>query len=141
MTAPSTAGSTSVLRYVAAFLVVAIGCPAALVAGEAIGCISQSTGIEAECAVEGLVWSPFILVATGIVAGLIVGGWRALVLIPLAVLAGMILMFAVAWAFGTRPPIGAVQGFIAMLWFLVPVSIGYGLGRAVMRIARALRRG
>ncbi len=131
----------SALRYVATFLIVALGCPVALVAGEAIGCISASTGFDAECAVDGLFYSPFILVATGVVAGVIVGGWRAMLLMPAAILTGMVLIFIVAWTLGTRPPVGFVEGVIATLWFLVPVTIGYGLGRTAMWIARAVRRG
>jgi hypothetical protein len=52
----------------------------------------------------------------------------------LGVLVGMVAIPIVASIVGNPVPIDPVQGVIATIWFMPPVLIGYGVGRAVARL-------
>jgi len=129
-----------IVRRLAAILVVAASCPLALFGGALLGCATQ--GLTARCALDGILVSPILLAAAGMVAGLLVRGWGGLGLATLGVLLGMITIPLIATAIGNSVPIDPVQGVIATAWFLPPVLIGYGVGRVVARaVIRPRRQG
>jgi hypothetical protein len=131
--------SSELLRDLAALVVAAVACPAALFGGALLGCAAQ--GLTATCALEGILVSPILLFAAGVVAGLLSNGWVGLVFVMGGVLAGMVSIPLLASAIGNPVPIDPVQGVIATLWFLPPVVIGYGLTRGAFRLVPSRRRG
>lgn len=131
-TAPST-----LARNVAAVAIVAAGCPAALFGGALIGCASQ--GFSASCAMSGLFLSPLLLIAAGLLAGLLARGVAGLVVLLAGVAIGMTALLVLAGLLGDPLPLDPVQGIIAWVWFITPTTVGYGLGRIGVRLAAALR--
>jgi len=127
-----TARPFSLARGLAALVVIALACPGALLAGALLGCASQ--GFDSECAMEGILRSPFILAGAGLAAGLLTRGWRGLGLVLVGVLIGMVAILIVSYLAGNLVLIGPVEGTIATLWFAVPVTLGYGIGRIIGRL-------
>jgi hypothetical protein len=124
--------SRTLARDVAAVVVVAVACPAALFGGALASCAAQ--GLTPSCAINGVLVSPILLVAAGALAGILVRGWRGLALVGGGVVLGLIAIPLVATAAGNPVPIDPVQGVIAMIWFLPPVTLGYGIARGVARL-------
>ena len=118
------------LRDLIAFLVVAAACPIAVWGGAILGCLGQ--GFNAACAVT--VISPAILLAAGIIAGLVTSGWTGLLAGFLGNLAGMVLILVLSFGVSAPVPLDPVSGVIAMVWFGVPIITGYGLGRLAWRL-------
>ncbi len=133
----TTAARRSQARDLAAVSFVAAACPAALFGGELLGCLLDAS--SPSCALDGLFLSPFLLVGAGLVAGTLLHGWRGLALLALGVILGMVALLVVSLVVGSLVPIDPVQGVIATIWFLAPTSTGYALGRAVARLAGAIR--
>ena len=127
-------GSRSIARDIAAIILVAVACPVALFGGALASCAAQ--GLTPSCAVNGVLVSPILLLAAGAVAGILTRGWRGLGLVGVGVVLGLIAVPLVAMAAGNPVPIDPVQGVIAMIWFLPPVALGYGIARGLARLTK-----
>jgi hypothetical protein len=130
-------GSRSLVRDLAALVLVAASCPAALFGGALLGCAAQ--GFTSSCALNGILVSPPLLLATGIVAAWLTSGWAGLGIVAAGVLAGMIAIPLLAAAAGNPVPIDPVQGVFATFWFFPPVALGYGIGRGIARLIASRR--
>jgi hypothetical protein len=124
--------SRSPLLDLVAVLVVAVACPAALFGGSLIGCVSE--GFTPDCALNAWFISPVLLVGAGVAAGLLTRGWTGLLLMWVGVAIGMTALLLLSYAAGRPVPLDPISGFIATIWFLTPVIIGYGIGRLVSRL-------
>jgi hypothetical protein len=138
------AGSGTLVRDLAAIVIVAVACPVALfggavVGGALLGCATD--GLTPDCALNGILVSPILLLAAGLVAGLLTSGWPGLGFVTFGVIAGMVTIPILTAAAGNPVPIDAVQGIIAMLWFLPPVALGYGFARGIARLVARARAG
>lgn len=69
---PVSTDSRTMIRDIAALLLVAVACPAALFGGALLGCAAQ--GLTASCALTGILVSPILLLAAGAVAGILTRG-------------------------------------------------------------------
>ncbi len=122
----------TLLRRVAALVVVALACPIALFGGALVSC--AAAGLTPTCAVDGILTSPILLAAAGLGASLLARGWAGLTFVVLGVLAGMVAIPLLASVAGNPVPIDPVQGVIATIWFTPPVLTGYGAGRGLARL-------
>ncbi len=120
------------LRRIVAFLVVVAACPAALFGGALAGCAAQ--GFSPDCALTGILISPPLLLASGVLAGVLMGGWLGLLVVAIAVVVGMIVLYVIAAGTGNVLPFDPIQGIIATIWFLGPVAAGYAIARAGARL-------
>jgi hypothetical protein len=128
----------TLVRRLAALVLVATACPTALFGGALLGCATG--GLSASCAIDGILVSPVLLVGAGLGASFLARGWTGLGFVMLGVLVGMIAIPVVASVAGNPVPIDPVQGVIATVWFMPPVVIGHLVGRGVARL-RARSRG
>jgi hypothetical protein len=122
----------SLLRDVIALVVVAVACPAALFGGSMLGCVGQ--GFDASCALNAIVISPVLLLAAGIVAGLVSRGWTGLLIVFVGTVIGMAAILILSFGVGDPVPVDPISGALATTWFFAPVAIGYGIGRLVWRL-------
>lgn len=125
----------SPLRDLVAILIVAAACPAALFGTSMVGCMGQ--GFSADCALSAAYVSPVILIAAGIAAGLLTRGWIGLFLMWVGVAVGMTALLVLSYLADRPVPLDPISGFIATVWFLAPVVIGYGMGRGISRLFSA----
>jgi hypothetical protein len=125
----------SLPRDLVATLIVAIACPVALFGGSMVGCVGQ--GFNATCALSAVFISPIVLFAAGLVAGLVTRGWVGLLLMWVGVAIGMTALLVLTYAVDRPVPLDPISGFIATVWFLTPVVIGYGLARLLAWLFRA----
>jgi hypothetical protein len=130
----------SLLRDIVAFVLVAVACPVAVFGGSAAGCIGAS-GFVSECALNGVWIAPLMLVAAGLIAGLVTRGWTGLFIVFVACVTGMVGILVISFGVGRPVPVDLFSGAIATVWFLAPLVIGYGAGRAVMYLRRRRARG
>ncbi len=124
--------STDTIRRLVAFVAVVAACPAALFGGALAGCAAQ--GFSPDCALSGILISPFLLLGAGLLAGVLVRGWGGLGLVVVGVVVGMVVLYLIAVATGTVLPFDPVQAVIATTWFLAPTLAGYLVARAAMRL-------
>ncbi|MFH1474955.1 MAG: hypothetical protein ABIG85_03760 [Chloroflexota bacterium] len=129
----------TLLRRLAALLVVAVACPLALFGGALLGCATQ--GLTRSCAVDGiLLVAPILLPGAGLGASLLARGRAGLGFVILGVLVGMLAIPVVASIAGNPVPIDPVQGMFATVFFLPQVLIGHGVGRGLSRLRARPRR-
>ena len=121
-----------VLRDTLALVTVAVACPLAVLAQWFIGCVGQ--GVDARCATNAVVISPLLLVLAGVLAGWATSGWTGLLLSYVGGVIGMTSILALAWVIGREVPFDPISGVIATFWFMMPVTIGYGLARIGARV-------
>ncbi len=121
-----------VMRDAIAFLIVAFACPVAVFGGSNLGCVGQ--GFSASCAMTAVFISPLMLIAAGVLAGLVTRGWTGLLLVLIGVLVGMVSILLMSFGVGKVVPLDPISGLIATVWFGVPVMIGYGIGRVAWRL-------
>ncbi|MEI7744900.1 MAG: hypothetical protein WCK58_14275 [Chloroflexota bacterium] len=124
----------SVLRDLAALVVIILACPAALFGGSMLGCVGQ--GFNAGCAMTAMFVSPILLLTAGLVAGLITRGWTGLMLVLIGTLLGMSAILLLSFGVGQPVPLDPISGVIATVWFSGPIAIGYGIGRLIIHIVR-----
>lgn len=118
----------SLLRDVLALVLVAVACPLAVFGGSAAGCIGQG-GFEADCALNGVWIAPLMLSVAGGVAGLVTRGWTGLLIVAVGTVIGMVSILVLSFAVGRPVPVDPVSAFIATVWFMAPIVIGYAVGR------------
>jgi hypothetical protein len=131
----------STLRDWIALVVVALACPLAVFGGTNIGCVGQ--GFTSECAYTAVIISPALLVIAGVAAGLVSRGWTGLLIVGIGTVVGMFLILIFSYASGRPVPVDWFSGMVATVWFFGPLAIGYGIGRAAVRLndMRLRRRG
>jgi hypothetical protein len=111
---------------IAAVAIVAIACPTALFGGALTGCAGG--GFNGGCATSASFLAPMLLIAVGIIAAILVRGWRGFALVVLGVILGMIAIFALSAAGGSILPFDLITGTLWTLWFLAPVTLGWVFG-------------
>jgi hypothetical protein len=129
----------SVLRDLAALVVVALACPIAVFGGSAAGCIGED-GFEASCALNGVWIAPLMLVAGGALAGLLTRGWTGLLVVLVGTFIGMTSILGLSFAVGRPVPVDLFSGVVATIWFAAPIVIGYAIARAVHRVRLSNQR-
>lgn len=117
------------LRDILATLIIAIACPAAVFGGSMVGCIVD--GFSARCAMNAAFISPFLLVAAGALAGTSTRGWTGLLLVYVGGVIGMTSILVLSYAVGRPVLVDPISAIIATIWFMAPVTFGYGVGRFV----------
>jgi hypothetical protein len=125
------------LRDWLALAIVAVACPAALIGGSLLTCVGQE-GLTTECAVRAITVTPFLLLASGVLAGIITRGWTGLFAIFIGTVLGMTAILFLSFADGRPVPVDVFSGAIATAWFFGPIVVGYLVGRAAMRLRRRL---
>ena len=123
----------SLLRDAIALILIAMACPVAVFGGSAAGCIG-SGGFEAECALKGVFIAPMILAAAGLVAGFVTRGWTGLLIVLVGTIVGMFSILVLSFLVGRPVPVDPVSAFIATVWFLAPVMVGYGVARVIWSV-------
>jgi hypothetical protein len=136
----------TVLRDWVALILILVVVPLSVFGGTNITCDSQ--GLAQTCTPQPafsspmVLISPLLLVAAGVVAGLITSGWTGLFVVGVGQIAGQVVIVAMSYLAGRPVPIDLFSGIMATLWFGVPIAIGYGLARtgaAILRVARGRR--
>lgn len=119
-------------RGIAALVLLVVACPASLFGSVALGC--GVAGYTGRCAMDSALLSPVILVAAGLIAGILMRGWTGLAVVLGGVVIGMFALLYTSEAIGHPVPIDPIQATIATIWFVTPTAFGYGVGRAGMRV-------
>lgn len=119
-------------RSIAALVLLIVACPASLFGSVALGC--GFVGYTGRCAMDSALLSPVILAAAGLIAGILMRGWTGLAIVLGGVVLGMFALLFVSEAMGHPVPIDPIQATIATIWFITPTALGYGIGRAAMRV-------
>jgi hypothetical protein len=119
-------GRVRVIRMITAVVIVAVSCPTALFGGALTGCAGE--GFNGGCATSASFLSPLLLIAVGIVAAILVRGWRGYALVVVGVIIGMIAIFVLSAIGGTILPFDLITGSLWTLWFLAPVTLGWVFG-------------
>ena len=137
-------GSRTAVRDLAAIILVAVACPAALfgstlLGGAILGCAAD--GLTPECALNGILISPFLLLAAGFLAGFLTGGWPGLGFVSFGLIAGLVAIPLLTAAAGNPVPVDPFSGFLALFFFGPPVVLGYGAARGVARLIARRRSG
>ena len=78
--------------------------------------------------------SPVILLAAGVVAGILTRGWPGLGFVTVGVVPGSHRHSAPGAGSRQPGPHATRPGFFALIWFLPPVALGYGLARGIARV-------
>ena len=120
------------LRDLIALVIAALACPVAVFGGTNLGCVGQ--GFTSACVMSAIVISPLILLAAGIATGIITRGWTGLLLVFIGTVIGMTSILVLSMIAGRPVPVDPISGFIAAVWFLAPLTIGYGIGRVIERL-------
>lgn len=124
----------TLLRDLAAVAVVLVACPIALFVGSMVGCVGQ--GFSSACALNAIFISPILLLLAGVVAGLLTRGLVGLLLVIGGVILGMTSILVLTVLIGRPVPVDPISGFIATVWFMFPVLVGYGGARLVIALLR-----
>ena len=123
----------SFVRDLAALVVAFLACPISVFGGANLGCVGHA-GFEGSCANTMIFVSPLILISGGAIAGLLTKGWTGLLMTLIGVVGGMFAILVISNIAGRPVPPDIFTGVIATIWFSVPISIGYGIGRVVARL-------
>jgi len=128
----------SQLRDLAALVIAAVACPLAVFGGTNLGCVGK---VSSECAMSAILVSPLLLLAAGVATGFVTRGWTGLLIVFVGCIVGMAAILALSFGAGRPVPLDPISGVIATAWFLAPLSAGYGIGRAILRLAAMIGRG
>jgi hypothetical protein len=120
------------LRDLMAVVIAALACPVAVFGGTNVGCVGQ--GFNSDCAMNAIFISPLVLLAAGVATGVVTRGWTGMLLVFIGTVIGMTSILVVSYASGRPVPLDPISGLIATVWFLAPLTIGYGMGRLVWRM-------
>jgi hypothetical protein len=142
--APVSRGSRAVARDVAAIVLVAVACPAALfgsllLGGALLGCAEE--GLTPDCALNGILISPFLLLGAGFLAGFLTSGWPGLGFVASGVIVGLVSIPLLTAAVGNPVPVDPFSGLFALVFFMPPAVLGYGIARGVARLVGRSRAG
>lgn len=121
---------SSMVRNVATVLVIAVACPLALLVGVDVSCAAG--GMTAQCANNGLLVAPLILIAAGIISAFLNRGFLGFVLGLLGIIVGMALIWVFAAVRGIELPLDPAEAFIATLFFGVPPIIGWSIAKVAI---------
>ena len=129
----------SLLRDIAAIVIVALACPIALFGGSMVGCLGQE--FNASCALTVAYISPPMMLVAGIVSGLVTRGWTGMMLVLIGVVTGLLAIVLLSFGLSRPVTMDPISGFFGVLWFLAPVTVGYGMGRLVSHMFESRDRG
>ena len=120
------------LRDLIAVIIAALACPVAVFGGTNLGCVGQ--GFSSDCAMAAVAISPIMLLAAGVVTGVVTRGWTGLLMVFVGTVIGMTAILVLSFGLGDPVPLDPIAGFIATVWFFGPLAIGYGMGRVIVRL-------
>lgn len=123
----------SFVRDLIALVVAFVACPVSVFGGANVGCVGHA-GFEGGCAATMVFVSPLILLAAGAIAGLVTRGWTGLFATLVGVAGGMFAILLISNFVGRPVPPDIFTGAIATVWFMVPMVIGYAIGRVLARL-------
>ena len=123
----------SLLRDIAALIVIALVCPVSVFGGANLGCIGQAS-FSGSCALTVIVVSPLILLAGGAVAGVLTRGWTGLLWAMIGMVGGMFLILVISQIAHDPVPVDLFAGAIASFFFGFPIVIGYGFARVLAKL-------
>jgi hypothetical protein len=123
----------SFVRDLVALVVAFVACPVSVFGGANLGCVG-SPGFSGECAITMVFVSPLVLIAAGMIAGLVTNGWTGLLWTLVGVVGGMVAILAISNLADRPVPPDIFTGVVATIWFSVPVTIGYAIGRVVSKL-------
>ena len=123
----------SFVRDLIALLVAFVACPVSVFGGANVGCVGHA-GFEGDCATTMVFVSPLILLAAGALAGFVTRGWTGLLVTLVGVVGGMFAILVISNLAGRPVPPDIFTGAIATVWFMVPMVIGYAIGRVLARL-------
>ncbi len=123
----------SFARDLTALVVALLACPISVFGGANLGCVGQA-GFTGGCATTMVFMSPLILIVGGIIAGAVTRGWTGLLATMVGVVLGMFAILILSNFAGRPVPPDIFTGVIATVWFSVPMVIGYGIGRVLVRL-------
>lgn len=123
----------SLARDLIALVVALVACPVSVFGGANVGCVGRA-GFEGDCALTMVFMSPLILILGGVLAGITTRGWTGLAVTLVGTVAGMFAILAISNLVGRPVPPDFFTGVIATVWFSAPITIGYAMGRVVVRL-------
>ena len=123
----------SLLRDLAAIVVVALTCPISVFGGANLGCIGHAE-FSGSCALTVIVVSPLILLLGGAVAGALTRGWTGLLWSLVGMVGGMFVILIISQIARDPVPVGLFEGAIASFFFGFPIVIGYGFARVLAKL-------
>jgi hypothetical protein len=129
----------SPVRDLVALVVAAIACPIAVFGGANLGCVGH-TEFAGSCAVTVIFVSPLVLVIGGGIAGVVTRGWTGLLVTLVGMVIGMLAILFLSELAGQPVPLDWFSAMAASGFFGLPMVIGYGAGRLVMRLVAARAR-
>lgn len=129
----------SLLRDIAAIVIIALACPIALFGGSMVGCLGQE--FNSSCALTVAYISPVMLLGAGFAAGLVTRGWTGMMLVLIGLVAGLTAILLLSFGLSRPVTMDPISGFFAALWFLAPITVGYGMGRLVWHLFESRDRG
>ena len=116
----------TVLRDWIALILILVVVPLSVFGGTNITCDSQ--GLSQTCAPQPVfsspmvLISPLILMAAGVVAGMVTSGWTGLFVVGVGQIAGQVVIVAMSYAAGRPVPVDLFSGMMATLWFGIPIA-------------------
>ena len=126
----------SQLRDLLAVVIAAVACPVAVFGGSMLGCLGNGEGFVSSCAMNAAYIAPLLLIAAGLLAGLVTRGWTGLLMVFIGTVIGMLAILVLSFGVDEMVPLDPISGVIATIWFTVPIAIGYGLGRVTWHLYR-----
>ncbi len=128
----------SMLRDLAALVVVALICPISVFGGANLGCIGHAE-FSGSCALTVIVVSPLILLVGGAVAGTLTRGWTGLLWTLIGTVGGMFTILVISQIAHDPVPVDLFSGAIASFFFGFPVVTGYGFARVLAKLLESRR--
>jgi len=125
--------SHPLFRDILALVIVALTCPIAVFGGANLGCVG-SASFSGSCAMTVIVASPLILIVGGAIAGVLSRGWTGLLISLVGMVIGMFSILGLSMLAGKPVPVDFFSGVFATVFFGVPIAIGYGIGRVIVRL-------
>jgi hypothetical protein len=123
----------SMLRDIAALLLVAVACPVAVFGGANLGCVGSSA-FSGSCAVTVIFVSPVILLVAGAIAGILSRGWTGLMVSLIGMVMGMFAILGLSFVAGKPVPVDLFSGIFATVFFGFPIVVGYAIGRVISKL-------
>ena len=124
------------LRDFLAIVIAAVACPVAVFGGSLLGCVGNGGGFVSSCAMNAAYIAPLLLIAAGMLAGLVTRGWTGLLMVFVGTVIGMVAILVLSFGVGEMVPLDPISGVIATIWFTAPITIGYAIGRVTWHLYR-----
>ena len=123
----------SLLRDLAALVVVGLACPISVFGGANLGCVGHAEFSDT-CALTVIIVSPLLLLAGGAVAGILTRGWTGLLFALVGMAGGMFAILVLSQIAGQSVPVDVFSAAAATIFFAFPIVSGYGFARVLVRL-------